>query len=124
MADLLGIGLLGSVQNLVASAVLRSPSALGFHLELVETIRENSLSEVLKTVEIKYPSVGASLMPIFFPNFSSSMRVASPDVPFWQQVNKRRHQQNRHGTMVDHIPWDVAPAIEQEGGKDLWMQNS
>ncbi|BDD57974.1 hypothetical protein MAP00_003287 [Monascus purpureus] len=80
---LLGIGLLGSVQNLVASAVSQSPSALGFHLELAETIRGNSVSEVLKTTEIKYPSVGASLMPIFFPNVSSSMRVAPPDVPFW-----------------------------------------
>ncbi|KAF5629780.1 hypothetical protein F52700_7527 [Fusarium sp. NRRL 52700] len=113
----LGVGLLGSVQNIIASAVPRKPSALGFHLELVEILRGKSVSEVLKAAETKYPSVGASLLPIFFPVFSSSMRVAAPDIPFWQGVKQRGHQENRHGIRVDDIPYD-SPFPEPEQQQD------
>ncbi|AEO68450.1 uncharacterized protein THITE_14002, partial [Thermothielavioides terrestris NRRL 8126] len=64
---LLGIGLVGSIQNLVAAGVRRSPGALGIHIKQVEVIRARYVSETLKQVEKRYPLVGTALLSVFFP---------------------------------------------------------
>jgi hypothetical protein len=64
---LLGIGLVGMAQNVVAAGAPRSMSAHGIPLEYIETIQYEKVMKTLQELEDKYPSVGASLLPVFFP---------------------------------------------------------
>lgn len=67
LADLLGVGMLGSIQNLVAGSIPRSPAALGIHIKEKETIKGRRVSDVLKQVERKYPLLGTALIDVFYP---------------------------------------------------------
>ncbi|KAJ4396161.1 hypothetical protein N0V93_000380 [Gnomoniopsis smithogilvyi] len=98
---LLGIGLLGTIQNLVAAGSSRSPSALGLHLKHKETMRGASLAKVLKEVEERYLLVGSSLVNVFFPG---SLRAKGDDLTFWQNAMKARMASNEYGSRVD--VWD------------------
>ena len=64
---LLGIGLVGMAQNVVAAGATRSMSAHGIPLEFIEKIQYEKVMKTLQELEDKYPSVGASLLPVFFP---------------------------------------------------------
>lgn len=95
---LLGIGLLGSIQNLVAAGASRKPSALGIHIKPLETIKGPSVAKVLKEVEQKYPLVGSSLVNVFFPG---TLRAKGDDLLFWQNALQARTQTNQYGTRID-----------------------
>ncbi|OJD36806.1 uncharacterized protein BKCO1_900050 [Diplodia corticola] len=64
---LLGVGFLGMVQNVTAAGKARDPSAMGVPMESVDEICDGRVMEVLQKTEKKYPKVGLSLLPIFFP---------------------------------------------------------
>jgi hypothetical protein len=86
-ADLLAVGTLGMVQNLVAAGAKRSSTALGIHLRHVNTIAESSVAAVLRKTEQQYPKVGVSLIPVFFPG---GMRVAAGEKSFWDDARRSR----------------------------------
>ena len=97
----MGVGLLGGVQNLHAAGASREPSALGIHLKKVETIRDKRVAAVLKRLEETYPTVGTSLVPVFFPG---GLRVnKGDDLTFWQSALKSRLAPNRYGTRIDDL---------------------
>lgn len=95
---LLCIGALGSIQNLYAAGASRRPGALGIHLEHKETISHPRVAKVLREVEEKYPTVGVSLIPVFFPG---SLRAKGDDLEFWQNAMTARMAPNRFGTRID-----------------------
>lgn len=95
--DLLGIGLLGSIQNMFAAGAARSPSAHGIHIEYCETIQEVGVLNVLKKAEECYPDVGVGLLDVFFPG---GLRAKDRDLEFWQRVLRKRAEPNEHGTII------------------------
>lgn len=64
---LLAVGAIGMLQNVAVAGWKRHPSAFGIHLELVEVIGNHRVMETLYRVEEKYPRIGASMRPTFFP---------------------------------------------------------
>lgn len=101
MIVLLGIGLIGGIQNLHAAGASRKPGALGIHLKELEKISDKRVAAVLKRVEEKYPTVGTSLVPIFFPG---GLRVKGEDLTFWQSALRSQQEPNRYGTRIDDLP--------------------
>jgi len=109
---LLGIGLLGSVQNVIAAGAPRKPNAMGFHIRLIETISNKRVAAVLKEVESKYESVGTSLVPVFFPG---GLRVKSEeDIEFWREAQDKRMNPNNWGTRIDRIPEKVEEQLDKK----------
>ncbi|KAH8723096.1 hypothetical protein GQ44DRAFT_621333 [Phaeosphaeriaceae sp. PMI808] len=102
---ILAIGLLGSMQNVLVAGVPRSPSALGVHLNFIETIRGKRVAHVLKELEEKHPFVGTSLLSVFFPG---GLRVKGDDLTFWHKAMSERLNPNKFGTRIDLLP--PAPA--------------
>ncbi|PWY94985.1 hypothetical protein BO94DRAFT_530874, partial [Aspergillus sclerotioniger CBS 115572] len=99
---LLGIGALGSIQNVISAGAPRSPSALGVHIrDLGQPIRGKRVADALKAAEQQYPGVGMSLVPIFFPG---SMRVEPSEFDFWRAAQQRQMGPNSHGTRIDNLP--------------------
>jgi hypothetical protein len=99
--DLLGIGLLGSIQNLLAAGTPRKPSALGIHLKYKEVIRADRVAKVLKEAEKNHPGLGISLLDVFFPG---ALRIKDEDLDFWRKALDSRLAPNKYGTRVDRIP--------------------
>ncbi|KAL1645240.1 hypothetical protein SLS58_003947 [Diplodia intermedia] len=64
---LLGVGFLGMVQNVTAAGMARDPSAMGVPMESIDEIFEGRVMQMLQETERRYPKVGLSLLPIFFP---------------------------------------------------------
>lgn len=89
------------MQNIIVAGVARSPGALGVHLTFVETIRADRVAKVLRELEEKHPSVGSSLVSIFFPG---GLRVKDDDLVFWQKAMSARLGPNKYGTRIDLIP--------------------
>lgn len=115
-SDLLCIGLLGSIQNIVAAGIVRKPAALGIHVNHAKTFRAASVAQVLKQVETDYPLVGTSLLDVFFP---SSLRVKElEDVEFWRAALNKRMAPNHHGTRLDCLP-PVVVELGKGGGLDI-----
>ncbi|KAK6541497.1 hypothetical protein TWF694_007305 [Orbilia ellipsospora] len=103
---LFGIGVIGSIQNLVAAGLSRSPSALGVHIrDTQRPIRGPSVKQVLKEAEELYPGVGVQMAQIFYPG---SMRVQESEFPFWREAQDRLLGPNKWGTRIDRLPPPVA----------------
>ncbi|KAK7449708.1 hypothetical protein VKT23_013181 [Stygiomarasmius scandens] len=64
---LLGIGLIGMLQNVVAAGARRTPAALGFHFEKNETIHEDKVIDAIKKAEEYQAKAGLVLLDTFFP---------------------------------------------------------
>jgi hypothetical protein len=64
---ILGVGVIGMLQNQLVSGVKRDPASSGIPLTRVEEIREPKVMDALKKVETRYPGFGASLLSTFFP---------------------------------------------------------
>lgn len=86
--DLLAIGTVGMLQNILVAGGARRPEALGIHTELIDTISDNKVSKVLAKVEEQYPLVGSSLLPVFYP---AGFRAPVDQRKFWKIANQRRH---------------------------------
>jgi hypothetical protein len=98
-SDLVGIGLIGSVQNVTAAAATRKPNALGIHIQHHDVVCGRSVAQVLMEVEKRYPLVGTSLLPVFFPG-PGSLRAKDKDLGFWRQAMNRRLGPNSHGHCI------------------------
>ncbi|PCH39065.1 hypothetical protein WOLCODRAFT_141087 [Wolfiporia cocos MD-104 SS10] len=61
------IGALGMLQNIIAAGAKRSPSAFGFHWEMVEIVSKPKVFKTLQEAEKIKPGVGLALLPVFFP---------------------------------------------------------
>ena len=57
-------------------------------MSLVETISDNKVCKVLAKVEERYPLVGSSLLPIFYP---AGFRSPVDKKKFWKVASQRRH---------------------------------
>lgn len=90
MSDLLTLGLIGMVHNLVVAGIPRDPSALGIHLDQIDTIKDVTVSQVLRKTEDRYPLVGSSLVPVFFPG---GMRIRQEEKEFWARASRNRESQ-------------------------------
>ncbi len=77
------------LQNIFVAGCARRPEAFGIHTELVETITDDKVSKVLAKVEERYPLVGSSLVPIFYP---AGFRAPIDHKKFWKIANQRRHR--------------------------------
>ncbi|KAJ5662683.1 hypothetical protein N7462_011609 [Penicillium macrosclerotiorum] len=110
---ILGIGTLGSIHNIASAALSRSPSALGIHIRKTgEVFRGPRVAEVLKTAEERYPGVGLSLVPVFFPG---SMRVQENSFGFWRTAQDRVMAPNKWGTRIDTLPSANSENFEIDG---------
>lgn len=98
-SDLVGIGLIGSVQNVTAAGATRKPNALGIHIQHQDVVRGTSVAQVLMEVEKRYPLVGTSLLPVFYPG-PGSLRAKDKDLRFWRQAMKSRLGPNSHGHCI------------------------
>jgi hypothetical protein len=115
-ADLLGIGTVGIFQNVLAAGAVRDPSALGFHLDLREVVKGPKVQEVLRNVEERYPMVGTSLLPVFFPGV---MRVKESEVAFWREAIQKRMTPNEYGFRVDALPSEEGQTSEADDSPGL-----
>ncbi|KAK2814561.1 hypothetical protein FQN49_008152 [Arthroderma sp. PD_2] len=79
--------LIGILHNLLVAGAPREPSASGFHLRHVDTFFANKVVKVLRKTEERYPLVGSSLIPIFFP---AGLRIKDSESVFWEMANQRR----------------------------------
>ena len=86
--DLLAIGSIGMLQNIFVAGYARRPEAFGVHAELVDTISDNKVSKVLAKIEERYPLVGSSLLPVFYP---AGFRAPIDQKKVWKIANQRRH---------------------------------
>jgi hypothetical protein len=93
------------LQNVFAAGAARQPDALGIHIRLLDIVKGGKVQEVLKRVEEKYPSVGTSLIPVFFPG---TMRIKENEVPFWREAIRQRMAPNEYGFRIDALPAEVA----------------
>ncbi|KAJ5769089.1 hypothetical protein N7520_003648 [Penicillium odoratum] len=108
---LLGIGVLGSIQNIVCVGLPRSPSALGIHIHNTKRIiRGHRVADVIRQAEELYPGVGLSLVPVFFPG---SMRIQPSEFDFWREAQERSKRPNRWGTRIDSLPPKDPPSLSE-----------
>ncbi|KAI3390534.1 hypothetical protein diail_9272 [Diaporthe ilicicola] len=88
--NILAVGLIGMIHNLVAASLPRGPSALGIHLNQIDTITDTTVSKVLQKTEERYPMVGSSLVPVFF---SGGLRIRPEERDFWAKAEDIRESQ-------------------------------
>jgi hypothetical protein len=90
------------IQNIIAASVPRQASALGIHLDLVETVTGDKVSKVLVKLERQYPGVGLSLIPVFFP---AGFYSPENERVFWSDARRRREERfPSTGTAQSRIP--------------------
>ena len=76
------------LQNIFVAGCARRPEAFGIHTELVDTISDNKVSKVLAKIEERYPLVGSSLLPVFYP---AGFRAPIDQKKSWKIASQRRH---------------------------------
>lgn len=81
---LLAVGGIGVVHNVFVAGVARHPRTCGIHLAHLETMVDRKVMDVLASAEIKYPKLGASLLPIFFPG-----KLRTREKQFWDYAERR-----------------------------------
>lgn len=113
-AELLGIGLLGSIQNLVAASIARSPAALGIHIKRLETIKGRRVAEVLRKTEEKYPLLGTALLDVFFPGSLRIKKENTEELASWRAAMKARYEENAYGIRLDRLPAEDDAKIAKE----------
>ena len=64
---LLAIGGVGMLHTIVVAGAARRPEAFGIHLKCKDIFMEDKTMRALALTESKYPLVGQSMIPIFFP---------------------------------------------------------
>ena len=89
---LLAVGGIGMVQNALVARSRRDPGTLGVHLEFRRVIGEMQAMDALLKLEARYPKVGGSLLPIFFPGELLPEERASWDVLRAQVVQQEEER--------------------------------
>lgn len=90
---LLAIGGIGMIHNVVVVGLRRDPSTLGIHLEYRDVVGEMTVMDALLDLEEKYPQVGASLLPIFFPG-----QLRLDETSKWEALRQCGEQQAEQAT--------------------------
>lgn len=78
------VGSIGMVHNVVVAGAPRRPEAFGLHLEFVEVFGNVKAMKALMAFEEKYPRVGASLVPVFFPG-----KLRKDEEAFWNEQEQK-----------------------------------
>lgn len=65
---LVAVGTLGMIHTTLVTGAPRRPEWFGIHLKFREVFVRRKVMEALKVAEEKYPTLGKSLLPTFFPN--------------------------------------------------------
>ena len=82
---LMGIGLLGMIQNVAAAGASRAPEDFNMPLEYCAEFGERSVMATLQQLEIGYPGVGAAILPVFFP-----FELRPHEVEWWDKRKKKK----------------------------------
>ncbi|PCH39062.1 hypothetical protein WOLCODRAFT_146847 [Wolfiporia cocos MD-104 SS10] len=82
------IGALGMLQNTIAAGAKWSPSAFGFHWEMVEIVSKPKVFKTLQEAEKIKPGVGLALLPVFFPGELRN------DEMRWKEEKLRQYKAN------------------------------
>lgn len=114
---------MGSIQNLVAASIPRSPAALGLHFKKdTLKIKGRRVAQVLREAEEKHGLLGTALLDVFFPGSLRVRREDTDDFNFWTKALKERYDENKHGVRLDRlVPGAVQhgnPVAEGQGGPD------
>jgi hypothetical protein len=80
---LLAVGAVGMIQKICVSTWRRRPENFGIPLEFVEVIGEPRVMETLTEVERRYPKIGRSMLPEFFPG-----KLRPGEVAIWEQLER------------------------------------
>ncbi|RDB28073.1 hypothetical protein Hypma_001366 [Hypsizygus marmoreus] len=83
----MGIGLLGMMQNVTAAGASRSPEDFGMPIQFYEEFSSPKVMKTLQSTEIRYPGVGAALLPVFFPG------VLRKDEHIWWSAMKDKSRE-------------------------------
>jgi hypothetical protein len=86
--NLLAVGSIGILQNVLVAGWRRNPSALGVHLDFRKVIGEMTAMDALLALEAEYTRVGRSLLPIFFPG-----ELLPEEVAKWEALNLKAVQE-------------------------------
>lgn len=81
------VGLAGIIHNLYVAAAPRRSNALGIHLKHDNTIVAAKVGKTLQLAEARYPTLGSSLIPVFFPG---GFRTTASDKTFWDEAAMKR----------------------------------
>ncbi|KAG5980456.1 hypothetical protein E4U54_006784 [Claviceps lovelessii] len=81
---LLGVGGLGMAENLFEAGKRREPASYGIPLRFREVIAQTSVMGTLYEVEDKYPRLGWSMLPTFFPGM-----LREDEMTRWDEYEKR-----------------------------------
>lgn len=85
--DLIAVGLAGMIHNLYVAAAPRKSNVLGIHLKHDNTIVAAKVGKALQLAEARYPTLGSSLVPVFFPG---GFRTIASDRIFWDEAAMKR----------------------------------
>jgi len=95
---LMGIGILGRIQNIAAAGSSRTPEEAGIPLEFVDEISSPKVMKTLQECEERYPRVGACFLPIFFPG-----ELRPDEALWWAQRGSKEPAQQEHTDMNSAI---------------------
>lgn len=81
---LMSVGGAGMISNLLVAGLAREPAGFGIHLAYKECILDRKVIDVLAQAETKYPRLGSSLLPTFFPG-----RLGGREEEWWEYAGRR-----------------------------------
>jgi len=104
---LVGVGGIGMIENVMIAGLARKPESFGIHIRYKEVILDRKVMDVLATAEEKYPHLGSSLIPTFFPG-----KLRKREVEWWEYANRRARAYDEawetDGTVEPHaLPEDI-----------------
>ena len=90
---LVGIGAVGMLHSVFVAGKTRSPSTFGIHLVPRGYVLKEDVMKTLKAAELRYPGIGLSMLPTFFPG---SLKDAA-EREFWEELKetKEKRQQEK-----------------------------
>lgn len=104
----IAVGIIGMAHNVFVASVQRRPAALGIHLDFVECFADRKVMKALQAVQTKYPGVGTSMLPIFFPG-----ELRPDEKAFWDKQENQRPQEaipeNQLNQTTDEPPPEQPP---------------
>jgi hypothetical protein len=81
---LLGVGGVGTLQNILVAALPRRPGAYGLHLEYEQTICREKVMLTLQGLEEVQPFLGRSLLDTFFPG-----EMREDEIKWWAEAKEK-----------------------------------
>ena len=117
---LLGVGFVGMIQNICVASVPRQPAAMGLSLEHVDTIKGTKVMEALMNTEERFPSVGAALVPTYFPG-----KLRDHEQRFWDmKANVATRLLQRFDENLEQSEHSPAPVYEAPSSAHQEKENT